>query len=99
MVNWIYYDRLAEQNHVKQYSEEYEAVLRAYLTNELDMRNDYLMIPAGTPVRDADGRVVDFDFSGAEFVGRIALEMGFRYVMGGFVARFNIWDEPEQYLL
>ena len=99
MVNWIYYDRLAEQNHVEQYSPEYEAVLRAYLANELDMRNDYLMIPAGTPVRDADGRVVDFDFSGAEFVGRIALEMGFRYVMGGFVARFNIWDEPEQYLL
>lgn len=99
MVNWIYYDRLAEQNHVEQYSPEYEAVLRAYLANELDMRNDYLMIPAGTPIRDKNGRVVDFDFSGAEFVGRVALDMGFRYVMGGFVARFNIWDEPEQYLL
>ena len=99
MVNWIYYDRLAEQNHVEPYSPEYETVLRAYLANELDMRNDYLMIPAGTPVRDENGRVVDFDFSGAEFVGRIALEMGFRYVMGGFVARFEVWDEPEQYLL
>ncbi len=99
MVNWIYYDRLAEQNHVEQYSPEYESVLRAYLANELDMRNDYLMLPSGTPVRDAEGRVIDFDFSGAEFVGKIALEMGFKYVMGGFVARFEVWDEPEQYLL
>ena len=99
MVNWIYYDRLAAQNGVALYSDEYRAVLRAYLENELDMRNDYLMIPSGVPVRNAEGRVVDFDFSGAAFVGEMALEMGFRYIMGGFVARFEVWDEPEQYLL
>ncbi|MBQ8576920.1 MAG: DUF4091 domain-containing protein [Clostridia bacterium] len=99
MVNWIYYDTLAAQNGVEQYSNAYRDVLRAYLENELDMRNDYLMIPSGVPVRDADGNVIDFDFSGAEFVGRLALEMGFKYIMGGFVARFRVWDEPEQYLL
>ncbi len=99
MVNWIYYDKLAEQNRVTQYSEEYMAVLRTYLENELDMRNDYLMIPAGVPVRDTDGRVIDFDFSGAAKVGNLAVSMGFRYIMGGFVARFIEWDKDEHFLL
>jgi len=99
MVNWIYYDKLAEQHQVEQYSPEYLEILNAYLDNELDMRNDYLMIPSGVPVRDEAGKVVDFDFSGAEFVGNAALKKGFRYVMGGFSARFNRWDEPDHYLL
>lgn len=99
MVNWIYYDELAKRHHVEPYGEEYRKVLASYLENQLDMRNDYLMIPSGVPVRDEDGRVVDFDFAQASFVGNLALEMGFKMIMGGFVARFEVWDEPEQWLL
>jgi len=99
MVNWLYYPTLAEQHGVEAYSEDYRRLLEAYLDNETDMRNDYLMIPSGTPVRDESGKVVDFDFANAEFVGSLALAKGFKYIMGGFSARFNVWDEPEQYLL
>ena len=99
MVNWIYYDRIASQYGVEPYSEEFRKILGAYFDNELDMRNDYLMIPAGTPIRDEAGRVVDFDFAHAEYVGNMALEYGFKYIMGGFVARFNQWDKDEQFLL
>ena len=99
MVNWIYYKKLAEQYGVELYSEEYRAILGKFFENQLDMRNDYLMIPAGEPIRDENGKVVDFDFTGAEFVGKMAIYYGFKYIMGGFVARFNRWDEPDQYLL
>jgi len=99
MVNWIYYDKLAKQHNVEPYSEEYGRILYEYLKNQLDMRNDYLMIPSGVPVRDADGKVVDFDFANAEYVGKLAIFMGFKYVMGGFVARFVNWDDPDNFLL
>lgn len=99
MINWLYYDKLAEQHGVKPYSEEYGRILYEYLKNQLDMRNDYLMIPAGTPIRDENGKVVDFDFTEAEYVGRLAVFMGFKYVMGGFVARFKKWDDPDNMLL
>jgi len=94
MVNWIYYDKLAKHHDVIPYSEEYNVILRNYLQNQLDMRNDYLMLPSGEPIRDNDGRVVDFDFSHAEYVGNLALSMGFRAIMGGFSARFVVWNKP-----
>ena len=99
MVNWIYYPRLAEQYRVQPYSDEYLAILRRFFENELDMRNDYLMIPSGEPVRDAEGKVVDFDFTHARIVGNLALSCGFKKIMGGFVARFKSWDDPDNYLL
>ena len=99
MVNWIYYPRLAEQFGVEAYSDAYREILEKFLENQLDMRNDYLMIPSGEPVRDESGKVVDFDFSHAEFVGNLALSYGFRQIMGGFVARFINWDDPDNFLL
>lgn len=99
MVNWIYYDSLAEQHNVKVWSDEYQKILNAYLDNQLDMRNDYLMLPSGEPIRNEDGKVIDFDFSGMEYVGKMALSKGFTYVMGGFVARFEQWDDQEHFLL
>jgi len=99
MINWIYYPRLAEQHNVEAYSEEYRALLTEYLKNELDMRNDYLMIPSGEPIRDEEGNVIDFDFSHAEYVGKLALYLGFTKILGGFVARFKNWDDPDNLLL
>lgn len=99
MNNWICYDVLQQQHGVEQDSEAYKELLDIYFDNQLDMRNDYLMIPSGEPVRDESGKVVDFDFSHATLVGNRALEKGFKYVLGGFVARFKVWDEEEQYLL
>ena len=69
MVNWIYYDRLAKDHKVEAYSEKYMEILDRYLDNQIDMRNDYLMIPSGTPVRDGErGRISDGDssFTGSE---------------------------------
>ena len=99
MVNWIYYDRVARQHNVEPYSAEYMDVMKNYFVNQLDMRNDYLMIPSGAPIRDAEGRVVDFDFTNAEKIGKLALEMGFRYIMGGFVIEWKEWTSPELFLL
>ena len=99
MVNWIYYDKVANNHNVTLQSEEYFEILERYLDNELDMRNDVLMIPSGVPVRDEQGIVVDFDFTHAEQVGNLALKKGFRAIMGGFIARWKVWDEDEIYLL
>ena len=99
MVNWIYYPPVADMHGVKPWSSEYFQVLAAYLDNQLDMRNDVLMLPSGEPIRDAAGKVIDFDFTHAEQVGKLALEKGFRSIMGGFIARWKKWDDPEIFLL
>ena len=99
MVNWIYYDRLAKDHGVAAYSEAYMEILDRYLENQIDMRNDYLMIPSGKPVRDREGKVIDFDFTHVELVGNRALQHGFKYIMGGFVARFKVWNDPDHTLL
>lgn len=98
-INWIYYDKLAAHYNVEIMTPAYREVLCAYLENQRDMRNDYLMIPSGVPVRDETGTVVDFDFTHAVYVGNLALEYGFKYVLGGFVARFDTWDDPDHLLL
>lgn len=99
MINWIYFNDLAKMHGASRGSDQYKELLEAYFENQLDMRNDYLMIPSGEPVRDASGYVVDFDFSHAAMVGNMALERGFKYILGGFVARFKVWDEEDHYLL
>ena len=99
MINWLYYDRLAADHGTEIMTPAYREILLAYFANQLDMRNDYLMIPSGVPVRDANGLVTDFDFSHAAYVGNLALEAGFKVILGGFVARFEQWDDPEQLLL
>lgn len=99
MVNWIYYDRVANDHNVQIYSDEYMQILDEYFENQIDMRNDFLMIPSGAPIRDSEGKVIDFDFSHVEKVGNRALEYGFKYIMGGFVARFKVWDQPDHFLL
>ena len=99
MINWLYYPTISKQHNVEPYSAEYMEVVRNYLVNQLDMRNDYLMIPSGEPVRDADGKVIDFDFTHAEMVGNLALEMGFTKVLGGFSVQWLEWKSPDLYLL
>ena len=99
MVNWIYYDRLAKDHKAELCSDEYMEILDRYLENQIDMRNDHLMIPSGKPVRDGEGTVVDFDFAAAEAVGNRALAHGFKFIMGGFVARFKVWNDPDHTLL
>lgn len=99
MVNWLYYPTLLRQHNTERGSEKYLRVLRNYMENQLDMRNDYLMLPSGDPVKDAQGKVVDFDFSHAETVGKMALEMGFTKVMGGFVIQWLDWKSADLYLL
>lgn len=99
MVNWLYYDRIAEDHATAPYSDEYMQILDGYLENQIDMRNDYLMLPTAKPIRNSDGVVVDFDFSHVSAVGNRAIKHGFKYVMGGFVARFKVWNEPDHFLL
>ncbi|MBQ2756712.1 MAG: DUF4091 domain-containing protein [Oscillospiraceae bacterium] len=101
MVNWIYYEKLAEDHGVEMWSDEYFEILKAYLENELDMRTDYLMLPGGELItKDTDEKLnFDFDFSHVEKVGNLALSMGFNCIMGGFVARFRSWDDPDNFLL
>ena len=99
MVNWIYYESIASAHQVELRSNAYFEILEKYLDNQLDMRNDVLMIPSGVPVRDENGAVIDFDFTHAEEVGNLALKKGFRSIMGGFIARWKQWDNDEIYLL
>ena len=99
MVNWIYTDKLCEQYRVEPGSREFADILDKHLVNEVDMRNTHLQLPSGEPIRNAEGQITGFDFSLAALVGNMALSRGFRYIMGGFVARFKQWDDEEHFLL
>lgn len=99
MINWLYYSTLERQHSTVRGSDKYLRVLRNYMENQLDMRNDYLMLPSGDPVKDENGTVIDFDFSHAEAVGRMALEMGFTKILGGFVIQWLDWKSADLYLL
>jgi len=98
-VNWIYYDKLAQQHRVGLWSAEYWDILDAYLRQQMDMRSDVLMLPPGEPVRDDSGKVIDFDFTHAVQVGRRAVALGMRYVMGGFSVHCKSYDRPELHLI
>ena len=99
MVNWLNIREICAQHKVTTDDEAFDELLAAYIDNEIEMRNTQLQLPSGVPVRDGEGKVVGFDFSLAEKVGNMALERGFSYVMGGFVARFERWNEETHYLL
>ena len=99
MVNWIAYGYVTSSHGVEIMSDKYKEILQKYCENQVDMRSDYLMLPKGEPIRDENGRVVDFDFSHAEFVGNLALKCGYNKIMGGFVAHWNDWRDSELYLV
>jgi len=99
MVNWIYPKPLCVHHNVEEGSDKFFEIFEKYIDNELDMRNTHFQLPSGVPIRDENGKVIDFDFTLANEMGDIALKKGFNYVYGGFVARFLEWDKPGQYLL
>ncbi|MBQ8610198.1 MAG: DUF4091 domain-containing protein [Oscillospiraceae bacterium] len=98
-INWLKTEQMCSQHGISFPSPEYTAVLDAYLKDQVDMRTDYLMLPAGDPVTDADGRVVDFDFSHAVHVGQRALAAGYNVILGGFVAEWITCADPRLILL
>lgn len=97
--NWLDYAEIEQYYHAEAGSERYRELLDAYLRSLLELRSNHLKLPSGKPVLDENGKVVDFDFTACEAVARRALELGFQYIYGGFVARFRVWNEEEQYLL
>jgi len=98
MINWLDIPNMDRLHGTKTGDSKRDKLLEAYIHNQLDMRNTDLKLPSGTPIRDENGKVIDFDFSEAEWVGNKALQMGFKHILGGFVARFQKWDMPEHYL-
>ncbi len=104
MTNWLQFEHIEEKHSVarlygvKEYSEESYKIIEEYMHNLVDMRNDTLMLPLGKPVKDKNGTIVSFDFSQVERVGNLALACGFKYIMGGFVARWKDWREAELWL-
>ena len=99
MINWIYPLTLCETHGVERFSEEYYRWYETYFREQIDMRNTHFQLPTGVEILDDDGNVVDFDFTECERIGKIALNAGFRYILGGFVAHWNKWKDASLVLL
>ena len=99
MINWIYPDILCRLHGVERFSEEYYRWYERYFEEQIDMRNTHFQLPTGIEVRDGNGKVVDFDFTECERIGKLALKAGFRYIFGGFVAHWNKWKDASLVLL
>ena len=99
MVNWLFLDTIQKVHKLEYDSEEFWKTVAFYMDNQLDMRSNHLMLSRGQPILDENGRVVDFDFSEMIKLGKMAVAKGYKYIYGGFVARWKKWDESEIYLL
>ena len=99
MVNWIIPDSLAFMHKVERGSEEYYNMFAKYLAEQVDMRNTHFQLPSLLPIKDENGKIIDFDTTENERIGKICLDAGFRYIFGGFVTRFKYWRESEMYLV
>ena len=104
--NWIYPYHIANGHGVELYSEEYWQIYRRYLAHQLDIRSNHLSLMeakgvrvGGEPIRDENGRIVDFDFSIFEKHLRIADEMGFSALYGPYIAHWTVWDDDNLHLL
>ena len=98
-INWLKLENMDAAHGTKPGEIQRVDMIRAYLRNQIDMRNTDIMLPSGVPVYDDEGELTGFDFTEAELVGNMALDMGFHRIMGGFVARFDAWNDPTHYLL
>jgi hypothetical protein len=99
MINWIYPEIVCRLHGVDRFSEEYYRWYERYFEEQIDMRNTHFQLPTGIEVRDGSGKVVDFDFTECERIGKLALKAGFRYIFGGFVAHWNKWKDASLVLL
>lgn len=96
MLNFFCYENIATQHGAAEGSREWRRLMRRYIRAQLDMRCTHILLPSGRPLTE-DGRLVGFDFSLAEEVGRIALEEGAPKLCGGHVAHWHEWTDPEYY--
>lgn len=99
MINWIYPEILCRTHGVERGSEAYYEWYRKYFEEQIDMRNTHFQLPTGLTVKDAQGKIIDFDFSECERIGKLALDAGFRYIFGGFVAHWNHWKDASLVLV
>lgn len=99
IVNWLFLPDITKAYGLQNSSPTFWDVVDAYLDNQRELRCNHIMLPTGEAMRDSNGKVIGFDFSHCEKLGEHALKKGFAYIYGGFVARFHVWDEPENYLL
>ena len=99
MGNWIYPERVCDLHGVERFSEEYYDWFRTYLRGQIDARNTHFQLPTAQAIRDDSGKVIGFDFTENERIGKIALEEGFRYIFGGFVAHWDRWDAEPLFLV
>ncbi len=97
--NWLKLEPLAEHYFVQYGSSSFWELVKKHLENLVSLRNTHLQLPTGKPVYNAAGQLIDFDFSECEIIGNLALQSGFRYIYGGFVARFTQWDHQDHFLL
>ena len=104
--NWIYPAHIAKGHNVEVYSDEYYALFRKYLSHLLDIRSNHFSMMGvanpligGTPIRDEDGKIVDFDFAQFERHLQIADEMGFAALYGPYLAHWGVWTDDNLYLL
>ena len=104
--NWIYPFHIQNCHGVELYSDKYYEILRRYLSHLLDIRSNHFCLMGtsgvrvgGEPIRDENGKIVDFDFSVLEKHLKIADEMGFTALYGPYIAHWNIWSDDNLYLL
>ncbi len=96
--NWLTVKDICFQHHVKENSDEFWALVDQYLDRQQEIRCNHFLLPSPKPVFDENGKLIAFDISVVEKMGRMALAKGFRYIYGHFCARFRKWREPEVYL-
>ena len=92
---WLYRKSITYFHNAERFTEEFYKYAELYLKQMKGMRCNHIQIPTPEPIRNEEGKIVDFDFSECDRITEMALKLGFRYINSGFVAKFTHWKDSE----
>jgi len=95
---WLHPECLEYSHKVDRFSEEYYQFVEDYLKQMKEMRCNHIQLPTPQPLRDENGKIIDFDFTECDRITEIALKLGFQYINSGFIAKWLQWQASEFYL-
>ena len=98
MAYWPIAPSISYIHKVERFSEEYYHYVEMNLKQMKNMRCNHVQLPTPIPVKDDEGKIIDFDFSECDRYAEIALNLRFRYINSGFIAKWKAWRDNKFYL-
>ncbi len=95
---WVIVPAVCYNHKVERFSDEYYFYVQKNLEKMRGMRCNHIQLPTPIPIKNDDDQIVDFDFTECDRYTEMALQLGFRYINSGFIAKWRVWRDTKYYL-